>query len=251
MRSSCETVETKSDFICSTSRSAEMSRNAKMRPATAPAGSRITASVTESHTSSRPRMIETSGRRAASRCPTRAGPEHLVGRPAERVVGRDAGDLLGRLVPQDDAPVAIDRDDAVGDVGEDREAAFLLERDALVQLGVRRAPPMCSRQARASPRSPLAATGAARVRTRRARRAERPPDRRAGRRGTRCDRPRASGRAHAAARSDAGILERDRRSRLHDVAGEQRRRCDARPDGVVRARARPRHSRRDRRPRAL
>ena len=35
-RSSCETVETKSDFICSTTRSAEMSRNAKMRPATAP-----------------------------------------------------------------------------------------------------------------------------------------------------------------------------------------------------------------------
>ena len=36
-----------------------MSRNAKMRPATAPAGSRMTASVTESQTSSPPRRIET------------------------------------------------------------------------------------------------------------------------------------------------------------------------------------------------
>src|SRR5437588_278362 len=60
VRSSCDTVDTKSDFICSTRRSAEMSRNAKMRPATAPTGSRITASLTDSHTSSLPRMIGTS-----------------------------------------------------------------------------------------------------------------------------------------------------------------------------------------------
>ena len=40
-------------------------------------------------------------------------------------------------VPEHDAAVAVDGDDAVGDVREDREAALLLERDALVELGVR------------------------------------------------------------------------------------------------------------------
>jgi len=36
-----------------------------------------------------------------------------------------------------DLALAVDRDDPVGDVGEDGEAALLLERDALVELGVR------------------------------------------------------------------------------------------------------------------
>ena len=78
MRSSTETVETKSDFIFSTACSAEMSRKAKMRPATAPDGSRMTASESDSQTSSPPRGIAT--RRfvpppsdSRSRCSTCAG----------------------------------------------------------------------------------------------------------------------------------------------------------------------------------
>ena len=62
-RSSCETVETNVVFICSTMRSAETSRNAKIRPATSPAASRMTASLTESQTASPPRWTWTSGRR--------------------------------------------------------------------------------------------------------------------------------------------------------------------------------------------
>ena len=63
--------------------------------------------------------------------------QHLRGRPAERLLGRDAGDPLGGRVPEHDAPVAVDGDDPVGDVREDRDAPLLLERDALVELGVR------------------------------------------------------------------------------------------------------------------
>jgi hypothetical protein len=58
VRSSCETVATKSDFICSTTRSLETSRKAKMRPATSPPGSSMSASVRESQTSLSPRWIE-------------------------------------------------------------------------------------------------------------------------------------------------------------------------------------------------
>ena len=56
---------------------------------------------------------------------------------AERFLGGDAADLLGGRVPQDDVPVAVDGDDAVGDVGEDRLAPLLLLGDALVELGAR------------------------------------------------------------------------------------------------------------------
>src|SRR5207245_2910409 len=45
---------------CSTMRSAEISRNAKMRPATAPSGSRMTASLRDSQISSPPLGMETS-----------------------------------------------------------------------------------------------------------------------------------------------------------------------------------------------
>ena len=55
----------------------------------------------------------------------------------ERFLGRDAADLLGGRVPQDDVPVAVDGDDAVRDVGEDRLAPLLLFRDSLVELGAR------------------------------------------------------------------------------------------------------------------
>ena len=49
----------------------------------------------------------------------------------------DAGDPLGGRVPEDDFALAVDGDDPVGDVGQDRDAALLLERDALVELGAR------------------------------------------------------------------------------------------------------------------
>ena len=51
---------------------------------------------------------------------------------AERVGGGDAGDPLGGRVPEDDLALAVDGDDSVGDVRQDRDAALLLERDALV-----------------------------------------------------------------------------------------------------------------------
>ena len=138
MRSSCETVLTKSDLTCSTSRSLEMSRKAKMRPATAPSGSRITASVTDSQTSSRPRMIGTSRSPRARFVGRLEAPlQHVDRRAAERDRGGNAGDHLGGAVPEDDLAVAVDGDDALGDVGEDRDRPLPLERDALVQLGVR------------------------------------------------------------------------------------------------------------------
>jgi hypothetical protein len=56
---------------------------------------------------------------------------------AERFLGRDAADLLGGRIPEDDVAVAIDGDDAVGDVGEDRLTPLLLLGDALVELGAR------------------------------------------------------------------------------------------------------------------
>jgi hypothetical protein len=63
--------------------------------------------------------------------------QDLGRRPPERVPRGDARDLLRRLVPEDHLALAVDGHDAVGDVREDREAAFLLESDALVELGVR------------------------------------------------------------------------------------------------------------------
>ena len=115
-----------------------MSRKAKMRPATTPSGSRMTASVTESQTSSRPRIDRdepVAGRRAVGRL--EAALEHVDRRAAERGLGGDARDPLRRRVPEHDASLAVDGDDAVGDVGEDRDRPLPLERDALVQLGVR------------------------------------------------------------------------------------------------------------------
>ena len=62
--------------------------------------------------------------------------EHLLRRPRERLGGGDVGDLLRGAVPEHDLAVAVDGHDPVGDVGEDREAALLLDRHALVELGV-------------------------------------------------------------------------------------------------------------------
>ena len=74
-----------------------------------------------------------SGRRVARRLEVAL--QYLRRCKAERFLGRHAGDLLGGGVPEDDLALAIDRDDAVGDVGEDGDAAFLLEGDVLVELG--------------------------------------------------------------------------------------------------------------------
>ena len=63
--------------------------------------------------------------------------EHLHGRAAERGGGRDSGDRLGGLVPEHDLAVPVDGDDPVGDVGENRDAPLPLDRDSLVELGVR------------------------------------------------------------------------------------------------------------------
>ena len=49
-----------------------------------------------------------------------------------------ASDLFGGGVPEDDLAVPVDRDDAVCDVGKDRNAALLLEGDARIELGVRK-----------------------------------------------------------------------------------------------------------------
>ena len=218
MRSSCETVLTKSDLTCSTSRSLEMSRKAKMRPATAPSGSRITASVTDSQTSSRPRMIGTSrSPRAAPSGDSRLRCSTSTGARPSATDGRDAGDPLGGAVPEHDLAVAVDGDDALGDVGEDRDRPLPLERDALVQLGVRER----RRRARGDgqQRLDLLLAPLARLRGVDGENAERslPRRRRPGRRGRRSGRPGASGRAREAAR-------RRRRLRARPARPTERRR---------------------------
>ena len=240
MRSSCETVETKSDFICSTTRSAEMSRKAKMRPATAPAGSRMTASVSESQTSSPPRRIGTS-RFAAAVLATRgraAAPATGV-RPSASA-GRNAGDLLG------------------GARSRARRARRGRRRRSRRRCwrGSRRSAPARARRAgrarrsRARPtRSPASATqrldlvlpperGAARV-DRRARRAARPPARRAARRGRRGGRARAAGPTRRRRRRSRRV----RRARPARATGRRRPRASpSRPSAA------PSAARRRRRP---
>ena len=136
-RSWCETVETKVDFISSTIRSEETFRKAKMRPETDPTGSCITASVSESQTSSPPRWIESrrspavlSLSDASSRWSTSTGVRPRAASAGTPVI------VSAELVPQDDLALAVDGDDPVGDVGEDRVAPLSLERDPLVELGV-------------------------------------------------------------------------------------------------------------------
>jgi hypothetical protein len=63
--------------------------------------------------------------------------EHFGHRPAQGLFGRHARDPLGGRVPEDDLLVAVDCDDPVGDVAEDGDAALALERDLLVELGLR------------------------------------------------------------------------------------------------------------------
>jgi hypothetical protein len=63
--------------------------------------------------------------------------EDLLRRAAQRVRGRHAGDALRGGIPEDDLPLAVDGHDAVGDVGEDGLAALLLVAHTLVELGIR------------------------------------------------------------------------------------------------------------------
>ena len=107
-----------------------------MRPDTAPAGSRMTASVTESQTSSVPRWIGTSRPRLPAH-DREAAVQDVLDRAAERVGAGDAGDPLGGSVPEDDVRVAVDGDDAVGDVREDRVAALAVDGDRREELRVR------------------------------------------------------------------------------------------------------------------
>src|SRR3989440_4050851 len=159
--------------------------------------------------------------------------EHLRRRVPERLLLRDAGDLLGRLVPEDDVALAVDGDDAVGDVGEDREAPLLLERDPLVELGVRERrrgvpgerpqrldlfrPPRPGALAVDREDSVQGALGSDERHAEVRRAAVR--EHRVG-----ADEPRIVGRA----------LDRDRRPRLHDVAGERARGGRARAERRLR-----------------
>src|SRR2546423_180068 len=63
--------------------------------------------------------------------------QNLQRRQTDGLLLRHARDLFGGGVPEDDLAVPVDRDDAVCDVGKDRNAAFLLEGDARIELGVR------------------------------------------------------------------------------------------------------------------
>ena len=117
----------------------------------------MTASESDSQTSSPPRGIATSRfGRAAVRL--QVALQHLRRRTADRLRGGHAGDLRGRAVPEHDAAVAVDGDDAVGDVGEDRDALLALDRDALVELGVRERRPTRWPRAPRAPAPPRRAT---------------------------------------------------------------------------------------------
>ena len=83
-------------------------------------------------------MIGTSrSPRAASSGDSRLRCSTSTGARPSATDGGDAGDRLGGAVPEDDLAVAVDGDDSLGDVGEDRDRPLPLERDTLVQLGVR------------------------------------------------------------------------------------------------------------------
>ena len=109
-----------------------------MRPAVSPAGSRITASVSESQTSlSLAADRDEAVARHALRLRAQLALEHLGNGSAHRLLGRDARDPLRGGVPEHDPLVAVDGDDSVGDVAENGNAAPPLQLDLLVQLGLR------------------------------------------------------------------------------------------------------------------
>ena len=129
MRSSWETVETKSDFICfdepvggDVAEREDPARDGTSGIAHHRLGDGEEDLLAAAHDRDQAialRRIRLGLERAL---------EHLGRRTAERVGPRHARDPLGGGVPQHDVAVAVDGDDPVGDVREDREAPFLLER---------------------------------------------------------------------------------------------------------------------------
>ena len=206
-----------------------------MRPATAPAGSRMTASVSESQISSPPRRSETSRSPAGtsspdsrSRCSTSLG-----GWPSASSAGTPVIRSAAR-VPEHDLALAVDGHDPVGDVGEDRHAALLLERDALVELGARERGRRVAGERRERLDLLLAPgpRGAA-VDREHALHRSLGADERHGHAGG------VAGGEHRVGLQQplvlAGIRDRDRRARLDGVAGEPRGRGDARVEHVLAA----------------
>ena len=196
-------------------------RRSDRRP---PAGSVITASLSESQTSSPPRRI-------GSRLPPRRAAAS-EGRPAppsascRRILLGDARDPFRGRVPEHDPAVAIDGDDPVGDVGEDRLAALLLVADALVEVGVDAGGGGVRSERVQAPRPPPRATRAAAVSRRRGCRAPPPRARASARRDSRRSRRRASRRPRPP-RVAADVGDRARRARLDEVADEPRGRARA------------------------
>ena len=139
-------------------------------------------------------------------------------------------------VPEDDPVLAVDGDDAVGDVGEDRAAPLLLLGDALVELGVRDRG-RGGRRARADERLHLVVAPAPAGRWQyTASTPYRPPpwrDQRDGHAGGRSPLQQRSPRASRAC--SARVLDRERRPRLRDGAGDCRRgaRAACRPSRSV------------------
>jgi hypothetical protein len=156
-------------------------------------------------------------------------PERLGRRPPEGIGLVDAGHPLGGRVPEDDLALAIDGDDAVGDVGQDRLAPLLLLTDALIELGVH------------------AGAGRRRRECQQDLFLLRPPDARAHgvdgedplHRPVRADHghaevPGVAGREHRVGLTDSSVVtdvgDRPRGTRLHDVADEPGSRRRARTD---------------------
>ncbi len=156
-------------------------------------------------------------------------PERLRRRPPECVALLNPGHPLGGRVPEDDLALAIDGDDAVGDVRQDRLAPLLLLADALIELGVHPRAGRCCRK-RQQDLFLL-----------------RPPDSRPHRvdgedalhRSVRTDHRDAevrgvAGREHRVCVADPSVVpdvgDRPRGARLHDVADEPGRRGRARTD---------------------
>ena len=145
--------------------------------------------------------------------------QHLQRRSADRLVRRHARDLLRRAVPEHDVPFPVDGDDAVGDVREDRDALLALDRDTLVELGVRqRDRGVCSERDQCL-RLVFAPEARLQRRTRRALRAVPPRGPRAARRDRRGARTRSARPTRSGLRA-ARFLVSDRRARLHDVAAD-------------------------------
>ena len=205
-----------------------------MRPATAPAGSRMTASVSESQISSPPRRSDTSRSPAGtsspdsrSRCSTSLGGWPSASSPGTPVI-RSAAAFQSTTLPSRSTatiPSAM--------LDEDRDAALLLERDALVELGARERGRCVAGEGRER-LDLLLAPGPRRAAVDRehALHGTLGADERRGHAGG------VAGGEHRVGLQEplvlAGVRDRDRRARLDGIAGEARCRGDARVEHVLR-----------------